>query len=147
MFSVCRMLIGVLPLIAALPASISTTPSLSTRQESNAFSPPRMITYVQTFRTTSGGSLSLLPIRDEHTHLSHIYLAALHINTNPGDITLNDNNPNSTYWDAMWDQAADLQRSGVKVMMMLGGAARGSYPRLCSGDPTGEDDSIIIVSA
>ena len=89
--------------------------------------------YVQTFHTTSGGRLSLLPLVQQKTQVTHILLAALHVNDSPGDINLNDDNPNSTIWDTVWSEAARLQSQGVKVMMMLGGAAPGSYPRLCSG--------------
>ncbi|KAF2722570.1 glycoside hydrolase family 18 protein [Polychaeton citri CBS 116435] len=106
--------------------------------------PLRAIAYVQTFHTTNGDQLSLLPIRAKNSQLSHIYLAAVHINDTPGDITLNDKNPNDTYWDNMWDQAADLQTQGVTIMMMLGGAAAGSYPRLCGGSSDGGENSNVI---
>ncbi|KAK5160967.1 hypothetical protein LTS14_000761 [Recurvomyces mirabilis] len=58
-------------------------------------------------------------------------MAALHINDDPNGMTLNDVNPNSTYWDPVWSNVTTLQAGGIKVLMMMGGAAAGSYPRLC----------------
>jgi hypothetical protein len=88
---------------------------------------------VQTFRTTSGEPLSLLPLITQKTSITHIYLAALHINSQPTAITLNDNPPSDEIYTQLWQEVTQLQSSGIKVMMMLGGAAPGSYPRLCSG--------------
>jgi hypothetical protein len=71
-------------------------------------------------------------------------LAALHIESQPGLIHLNDNDIDSPYWDVIWAEAALIQAAGTKVMMMIGGAAQGSYQRLCSGN--GEGNPNIIVS-
>ncbi|KAK4502288.1 hypothetical protein PRZ48_005713 [Zasmidium cellare] len=135
--------LSLLSVAAALPADFS---SLDTALEKrgDGYSPPRSIVYVQTFKTTSGGQLSLLPLTQQDTKVTHIYLAAVHINDNPGDITLNDNNPNDTIWDTVWSEAAQLQSQGVKVMMMLGGAAPGSYPRLCSGSNGAINESYYV---
>lgn len=108
---------------AALPAS-----SIEKRADG-----ARSVMYIQTFQTTSGGQLSLLPLVQQNTEITHIYLSALHINSQPGDINLNDNSPNDTVYSQIWSEAAQLQSDGVKVMMMMGGSAPGSYPRLCSG--------------
>lgn len=105
----------------------------SIEKRADPYKPPRNAIYVQTFRTTSGGKLSLLPLIEQKTDVTHIYLSAVHVNEEPGDINLNDDNVNSTVWDTIWQEAAQLQQRGVKVMMMLGGAAPGSYPRLCGG--------------
>lgn len=129
--------LGLLSLAAARPADIASLLG----KRGDGVSPPRSIMYVQTFRTTSGGQLSLLPLIQQNTQVTHIYLAAVHINDSPGDINLNDDNPNSTMYDTIWQEAAQLQQAGVKVMMMLGGAAPGSYPKLCSGQ------SSVIVSS
>jgi hypothetical protein len=104
---------------------------------------PRLATYVQSFNALSGGNLSMLPIRDQQTRVTHIILAALHIEQTPGLIHLNDNDIDSSYWDVIWAEAALIQATGTKVMMMVGGAAQGSYQRLCSGN--GEGNSNIIV--
>ncbi|CAK3898187.1 glycoside hydrolase family 18 [Lecanosticta acicola] len=89
--------------------------------------------YIQTFKNTTGGQFSMLPLIQNPTQLTHLYLAALHINDDPNNINLNDDNPNSTVWNTMWNEAAQVQAQGVKVMFMMGGAAAGSYPRLCGG--------------
>jgi len=99
----------------------------------NAAAPPRLVAYIQTFHDTAGNPLSLLPLLSEDTGVTHVYLSSLHLNPNPGDITLNDESPNSTVWDQMWSDVKQLQAGGIKVMMMMGGAAQGSYQRL-SGD-------------
>ncbi|GAB7335439.1 hypothetical protein MBLNU13_g07806t1 [Cladosporium sp. NU13] len=57
----------------------------------------------------------------------------VHLNEQPGDITLNEHHPNDTMYDTLWSEVKQLQAGGIKVMMMLGGAARGTFERL-SGD-------------
>ena len=96
---------------------------------------PRLIQYVQTFSRQNNDEhhLSLLPLLNRDTGVTYVVLAALHVNGPNGDITLNDDSPNSTYYDRTWSEAATLQESGVKVMVMIGGAAQGSYNGgLCS---------------
>jgi hypothetical protein len=63
----------------------------------------------------------------------------LHLVNGPdGNITLNDDSPNSTVYTKTWSEAATLQDNGVKVMVMMGGAAQGSFDgRLCNKQ-TGE---------
>lgn len=86
----------------------------------------RTVVYVQTFTYSNGTQLSLLPLINENTHVTHVNLAALHIN-GPGDITLNNNHPNDTYYDFLWPQVKQLQKAGIKVSVMMGGAAKGTY--------------------
>ena len=96
---------------------------------------PRLIQYVQTFHpeNNENGHLSLLPLLSQKTGITHVILAALHINGPNGDITLNDDSPNSTIYDKTWSEVTTLQSNGVKVMVMMGGAATGSYNgRLCN---------------
>ncbi|KAK5174551.1 uncharacterized protein LTR77_001632 [Saxophila tyrrhenica] len=96
---------------------------------------PRLIQYVQTFHPADDedAHLSILPLLNKDTGITHVILAALHINGPDGNITLNDENPNATTFDRTWEEAATLQQNGVKVMVMMGGAATGSYDgRLCS---------------
>lgn len=115
-------LVSLLPCVSALPTTL---------ERRDAYSAPRLVNYVQTFHDTSGNPLSLLPLLNEKTSITHVNLAALHINDDPNGITLNDNNPNSSYWDSIWSDVKQLQNGGIKVLFMLGGAAAGSYPRLC----------------
>jgi hypothetical protein len=111
--------------------------SIAQRQAPNnavaAAAPPRLVAYIQTFRSVDGGPLSLVPLMTEHTGVTHILLSAVHLNEQPGDITLNDHHPNDTMYDTLWSEVKQLQDGGIKVMMMLGGAARGTFQRL-SGD-------------
>lgn len=129
-------------LLSTLLALTSTTtalprPILRARQEPNdavtAAAPPRLVAYIQTFKSVDGGPLSLLPLLNEHTGVTHVLLSAVHLNDQPGDITLNNDHPNNTMYDTLWSEVKQLQAGGIKVMMMLGGAARGTFGRL-SGD-------------
>jgi len=121
-----RSLTAVLALVAA---TVTALPAELSKRADGA----RSVMYIQTFKTSSGGKLSLLPLIQQNTQVTHVYLSALHINAQPGDITLNDNSPDDAIYDTVWSEAAQLQQKGVKVMMMMGGSAPGSYPRLCSG--------------
>lgn len=107
----------------SLPAGL--VPSLLTRPEIEETT-PRLVQYVQTFHPQGGesGHLSLLPLIERNTGVTHVVLAALHINGPHGNITLNDDSPNSTYYDQTWSEVETLQRQGVKVVVMMGGAAQ-----------------------
>src|SRR5262249_39775602 len=61
---------------------------------------------------------------------THLILAACHINASPSDITLNDHPPNHPRFQTLWAELRVLQASGIKVLLMLGGAAKGTYTRL-----------------
>lgn len=114
-------------------APVDSILPLSKRQSST----PRLVQYVQTFHTESSSTdhLSLLPLLNENTGVTHVILAALHIDGPNGNITLNDNNPNSTYYDDTWSEAATLQQNGIKINVMIGGEDKGSYNgALCNAD-------------
>jgi hypothetical protein len=123
----------------ALPHSILQT--RQTNDAATAAAPPRLVAYIQTFRSVDGGPLSLLPLLNENTGVTHILLSAVHLNEQPGDITLNEHHPNDTMYDTLWSEVKQLQAGGIKVMMMLGGAARGTFERL-----SGDDASVSIKS-
>lgn len=94
---------------------------------------PRIITYYQTHHTPEGKHISVLPlISQPGISLTHLILAAIHINGDPHAITLNDHPPSHPRFDTLWAEMRILQASGVKVLGMLGGAAKGSYERLDS---------------
>ncbi|KAL2266439.1 hypothetical protein VTJ83DRAFT_5791 [Remersonia thermophila] len=98
---------------------------------------PRLITYYQTHHTPSGDFISILPlIRNPDIRITHVILAAIHINEDPDKLTLNDHAPDDPRFATLWAELRVLQASGVKVLGMLGGAARGSYERL-DGDDAG----------
>lgn len=52
---------------------------------------PRLIIYHQTHHLPDGGpNVSLLPLITRRTGITHVIIAAVHINEGPGNITLND---------------------------------------------------------
>ncbi|KAL2825915.1 PhoD-like phosphatase-domain-containing protein [Aspergillus cavernicola] len=90
--------------------------------------PHRIVLYHQTLRPDRGSYVSLLPLLNNHTGITHIILAAFHLNApNPNHITLNDDPPEHSMYDPLWAEVPLLQQSGIKVMGMLGGAARGTF--------------------
>nr|POE59259.1 hypothetical protein CFP56_24528 [Quercus suber] len=113
--------------LAALPAFLTLTlaASIPKRQASR-----HLVQYVQTFHDTSGNPLSLLPLLNDGTRVTHVNLAALHVNSD-GTIHLNDASPDDSSFDQVFSDVATLQNSGIKVLFMIGGAAAGSYPTLC----------------
>ncbi|EPS38759.1 hypothetical protein H072_7463 [Dactylellina haptotyla CBS 200.50] len=90
--------------------------------------------WVQTFATPNGQQLNLLELLNRQTRVTHIYLASVHLNNPPGNIHLNDAPPDDQRFDYVWPQIRVLQQNGVKVLMLLGGAAQGSYWRLSGSD-------------
>ena len=98
---------------------------------------PRVVLYHQTHYKHSTDFVSLLPFITETTDavpISHLIIAAIHINDKPGDITLNNDTPAAPKHARLWEEVATLQDVGVKVLGMLGGAAKGSYRRLDRSD-------------
>ncbi|KAL2019652.1 hypothetical protein VTK56DRAFT_9467 [Thermocarpiscus australiensis] len=92
---------------------------------------PRLITYYQTHHTPSGKHISVLPLLQQPgIAVTHLILAAIHINEDPAALTLNDHPPSHPRFDALWAELRVLQAGGVKVLGMLGGAAPGSFARL-----------------
>lgn len=74
--------------------------------------------------------VSLLPLLEECPGVTHVILAAIHINDNPAHLTLNDDLWSHEKNDFVWQEMQVLQSSGIKVLGMLGGAAKGSFRRL-----------------
>ncbi|KAK3674033.1 hypothetical protein LTR78_006236 [Recurvomyces mirabilis] len=96
---------------------------------------PRVVLYHQTHHGPNDGPpVSLLPLLTHNTGITHIIIAAIHLNDPPGHITLNDHVPDHERNDTLWGEVAWCQASGVKVLCMLGGAAKGSFERLDSED-------------
>lgn len=89
---------------------------------------PRIITYHQT-HYQCGLFVSLLPLLTERTGITHVIIAAFHLNS-PSDITLNDDAYTAPKNTVLWEEVRILQRHGVKVLGMLGGACQGSYTAL-----------------
>lgn len=94
-----------------------------------------MIVYHQTHHLPdSDNAVSLLPLITNTSGITHVILAAIHLNDRPEDITLNDHPPNHEKFTTLWSEVAWIQATGIKVLGMLGGAAKGSYERLDGDD-------------
>ncbi|KAJ7460649.1 glycoside hydrolase family 18 protein [Mycena latifolia] len=61
------------------------------------------------------------------TLITHLLLAAFHINFDDISVHLNDFPPENPFFDQMWADIAIVQSTGIKVIGMLGGAAPGTY--------------------
>jgi len=97
---------------------------------------PRIITYYQTHHDKAGNHISVLPLlQQQGIALTHLILAAIHLNEDPAALTLNDHRPDHPRFTTLWAELRILQAAGVKVLAMLGGAAKGSYARLDGDDP------------
>ncbi|KAK2623888.1 hypothetical protein QTJ16_006522 [Diplocarpon rosae] len=100
---------------------------------------PRIVVYYQTQHNPDGTPCSILPIITEpNIAVTHVNLAAIHLNDPPGNIHLNDHAPSDPRYVTLWAELRVLQASGVKVLGMLGGAAKGSFTRLDLDDATFE---------
>ncbi|KAL8911159.1 MAG: hypothetical protein Q9171_003614 [Xanthocarpia ochracea] len=103
---------------------------------------PRVIIYHQTHYTRNGQYISLLPLLTEATdvvNITHLILAAIHLNTPAGNIHLNERPPTDPLFDPLWEEIRILQDVGVKVLGMLGGAAQGSFQQLDGTDAEFEE--------
>ncbi|KAI9846110.1 MAG: hypothetical protein M1837_004366 [Sclerophora amabilis] len=98
---------------------------------------PRIVVYHQT-HWHGDEYVSVLPLVTEFTGVTHLIVAAIHLNEGPGNITLNDDPPDAARNEQLWDELVVLQDAGITVLGMLGGAAKGSFRRL--DFPAGRDD-------
>ncbi|KAJ5223768.1 Class III chitinase [Penicillium chermesinum] len=90
----------------------------------------RVILYHQTLIPGDGPYVSMLPLLEKKTGVTHVILAAFHLNDDPNHITLNDDPPGNPKYDPLWAEVPIMKQGGVKIMGMLGGAAPGSFSRL-----------------
>ncbi|RBA20965.1 chitinase [Fusarium proliferatum] len=88
----------------------------------------RIIFYHQT-QYKDDRYISLQPTILPATGVTHVIVAAIHLNT-PERITLNDDLYDADKFIPLWDEVRQLQAAGVKVLGMLGGAAQGSYTKM-----------------
>lgn len=131
-----------LPLTGAIPTYklVEDSALVGRRDEDDQKSPsstsaspvsvPRLVMYVQTFTTPDKQPLSLLPLLKHETQVTHIILASIHLQKEPGVITLNDDPLDAPIHDSIWEEVKTLRANGIKVMALLGGAAAGTYARL-----------------
>ena len=98
---------------------------------------PKVVCYHQTHYNRNGEFVSALPLITEAEDvigITHLIIAAIHLNDPPGNITLNDDLPNAPKHDQVWEEVAIFQDVGVPVLGLLGGAAQGSFQRLDRSD-------------
>lgn len=90
---------------------------------------PRLVLYHQTIHH-NGKFVSIKPLTE--TGVTHIYIAAIHLNDPPENITLNDHHPDDVRYNELWQEVEYVQglAKPITVMGMLGGAAKGSYEKL-----------------
>ncbi|KAI0443893.1 alkaline phosphatase [Xylaria telfairii] len=92
---------------------------------------PRLIVYYQTTHSPDDTPISILPlITQPGISVTHLIIAAIHINEDPDALTLNDHPPSDPRFVTTWAELRIAQASGIAVLGMLGGAAKGSYARL-----------------
>jgi hypothetical protein len=89
----------------------------------------RVIIYYQT-HFHNDQHVSILPLVTKNTGVTHVILAAIHLNDPAGHITLNEDPYAAPRNSIIWDEVRTLQKHGIKVLGMLGGAAQGSFRAL-----------------
>lgn len=94
---------------------------------------PRLVLYAQTHER-DGKRVSLLPLITENTGVTHVIIGCLHLHDEPGVMRLNDHDPSDKQYDTVWSEVKWLQGSGVKVLLMVGGASQGSFAKLGGDD-------------
>ena len=107
-------------------------PPIPTR--SGSLASPRVVVYVQTYHHPDGQYHSLKPLLDKASGVTHVILAAIHVNGEPGDLRINDDPPSHEKFNPLWDEVKYLRDNGIKVLGMLGGAAKGTFARLDKGE-------------
>lgn len=109
-------------------------PPPPTQQQPREVTDRRVICYHQTYYPDNSNEyVSMLPLLTQRTGVTHVILAALHLNDDPERITLNDDPLDAPKYAPLWEETEVLRAAGVKVMALLGGAARGSFARLDVG--------------
>lgn len=106
---------------------------------------PRLVLYHQTIYE-GDRYVSLLPLIEYQSGVTHVILAAIHLNgpkaQNP--IHLNDLPPDHHTLTPLWSECQILQSYGVKLMFMLGGAAQGTYGLLDDTQESFEQQYLLI---
>ncbi|KAK4166903.1 chitinase 2 [Cladorrhinum sp. PSN259] len=135
-------LIHAASLSASLVAAIPSIPSreLTTTPLPDIVYPelPRLVIYYQTTHDSNGRPISMLPLVTElGIALTHLIVCSIHVN-HEGIIHLNDFPPHTPMFYTLWNETEVLRDAGVKIMGMVGGAARGSFANTTLG---GDDDA------
>ena len=97
---------------------------------------PRVVCYHQTHyhKDEFVSTLPLITECEDVIGATHLIIAAIHINDPPGNITVNNDPPGAAKYDPLWEEVKVFQDVGIKVLGMLGGAARGTFTRLDQSD-------------
>lgn len=129
MYNFLHLLVIFLSFLFISTASSLTSSTSNLPQYASTIPVPRNVIYVQSLwtdppsDTTNGTHISLLPLIQHQTHVTHIIIAALALDKNdPTDITLNGFSPTSPNYDWLWSEVSNLQSAGVNILLMLGGA-------------------------
>lgn len=88
----------------------------------------RVVVYYQT-QYDGGTYVSPLGLTQHGTGVTDVVVAALHLDAD-GVVHLNDDPPDSSRYTQMWADLATMRSQGVRVEVMVGGAAQGSFQRL-----------------
>lgn len=117
---------------AAQPGNAPAAQESKHRQSAEQTDTRRLVMYYQT-QYHQGKYVSPMAMVQRQTGLTDLIVGAIHVNETPGEIRLNDDLPSDAKFNKMWDELDDMQDSGVDVIGMLGGAARGTFERLDLG--------------
>jgi hypothetical protein len=79
--------------------------------------------------TSNGTQLSILPLIQNPTKITHVILFTFDIKAN-GTVTFGGPPLDTGYADFIWPQVKQVQQAGVKVMGCLGGATGTVWQRL-----------------
>ena len=104
-----------------------------TRQPISINQDVRRIIYYHQTHYKDNKFVSILPILTNQTNVTHVIIAAIHLNEPAGNITVNDDPYTAPKNDVLWLEVRTLQSAGIKVLGMLGGAHLGSF-RALDGD-------------
>jgi chitinase len=88
----------------------------------------RVVVYYQT-QYNGSSYVSPLGLTRHGTGVTDVVVAALHLDAD-GVVHLNDDPPDSSRYTQMWADLSMMRSAGVRVEVMVGGAAQGSFQRL-----------------
>src|SRR2546423_12118566 len=108
---VCALAALAVPAVIALPAKAAVS--------------RHGVVYYQT-QYDGSRSASPLGLTQHQTHVTDVLVAALHLDANKV-VHLNDDPPSAAKFSRMWKDLAAMRAGGVHVLVMVGGAAGGSF--------------------
>jgi hypothetical protein len=85
--------------------------------------------YVRTFTTGDNKPLSL-PLLKQYTRVTQNILASVHLYETPGEMRLNNDLFDARKFEEVWKEVKILQDAGIKVSILLGRTAAGTYKNL-----------------